>query len=85
MVLKSESMRWPGHVAYGEGKRTAYRVFLGKPERQRPLGRPGRGGAMLKKQDWRAWIFVVMASNRWRVVVDRVVNLHYHKTRELLG
>jgi hypothetical protein len=54
MVRKSEWMRWPGHVAYREGKNTAYRDFLGKPERKRPLGRPGRRGAMLKTQDGRA-------------------------------
>jgi hypothetical protein len=77
-------MRWPGHVAYREGKRTAYGVFLGKPERKRLLGRSGRREAMLKTQDGRAWIYVVMASNRWRVVVDRVMNLQFHKTRELL-
>ena len=68
-------------MAYREGKRTAYRVFLGKPERKRPLGRPGLRGATLKTQDGRAWIYVVMASNRWRVVVDRVMNLQFHKTR----
>ena len=69
MVRKSDWMRWPGHVAYREGKRTAYSVFLGKPERKRRLGRPGRRGATLKTQDGRPWIYVVMASNRWRVVV----------------
>jgi len=78
-------MRWPGHVAYREVKRTAYKVFVWKPERKRPLGRPGRRGAMLKTQDGRAWIYLVMANNRWRVVVGRVMNLQFHKTRELLA
>jgi hypothetical protein len=83
MVRKSEWMRWPGHVAYREEKSTAYKVFSEKLERKRPLGRPGRRGAMLKTQDVGAWMYVVMASNRWRVVVDRVMNLQFHKTREL--
>ena len=32
-------MRWAGHVAHMERSRNAYRVFVGKPERKRPLGR----------------------------------------------
>jgi hypothetical protein len=33
-------MRWAGHVVHrGEG-RGVYRVFVGRPERKRPLGRP---------------------------------------------
>jgi hypothetical protein len=35
-------MRWAGHVARtGEG-RGVYRVWLGRPEGKRPLGRPRR-------------------------------------------
>jgi hypothetical protein len=41
-VIKSRIMRWAGHVArMGEG-RGAYRVFVGRPEGERPLGRPKR-------------------------------------------
>ena len=41
-VIKSRRMRWSGHVArMGEG-RGVYRVFVGKPEGKRPLGRPRR-------------------------------------------
>jgi len=32
-------MRWAGHVA-PMGKRGLYRVLVGKPEEERPLGRP---------------------------------------------
>jgi hypothetical protein len=39
--MKSKRMRWTGHVACVEGKRTAYRVFLRKPEGKRALGRCG--------------------------------------------
>jgi hypothetical protein len=39
-VIKSRRMRWAGHVArMGEGRR-AYRIFVGRPEGRRPLGRP---------------------------------------------
>jgi hypothetical protein len=39
-VIKSRKMRWEEHVvAMGEG-RGVYRVFVGKPEEKRPLGRP---------------------------------------------
>ena len=41
-VIKSRRMRWVGHVArMGEG-RGVYRVLLGKPVGERPLGRPRR-------------------------------------------
>jgi hypothetical protein len=33
-------MRWAGHVARMGEKRNAYRIFVGKPEGTRPLGRP---------------------------------------------
>jgi hypothetical protein len=41
-VFKSRKMRWTGHVTgVGEG-RDVYRVFVGRPEGERPLGRPRR-------------------------------------------
>jgi hypothetical protein len=41
-VIKSRRMRWVGHVArMGEG-RGVYRVLVGRPEGERPLGRPRR-------------------------------------------
>ena len=41
-VVKSRRMRWVGHVAHmGEG-RGVHRVLVGKPEGERPLGRPRR-------------------------------------------
>jgi hypothetical protein len=41
-VIKSRRMRWTGHVArMGEG-RGVYRVFVGRPEGRRPLGRSMR-------------------------------------------
>jgi hypothetical protein len=60
------------HIVRGRELHTG---FLGKPERKRLLGRPGRRWAMFKKECGRTWIYVVMSSNRWRVVVDRVMKL----------
>jgi len=39
-VIKSRRMRWAGHVARMGEERGAYRVLVGKPEGNRPLGRP---------------------------------------------
>ena len=38
--VKSRRLRWAGHVARVEQSRNAYRVLVGKPEGNRPLGRP---------------------------------------------
>ena len=40
--LKSRRLRWAGHVARMEQSRSAYIVLVGKPESERPLGRPRR-------------------------------------------
>jgi hypothetical protein len=39
-MMKSRSMRWAGHVARMGEKKNAYRILVGKPEGNRPLGRP---------------------------------------------
>jgi hypothetical protein len=39
-MIKSRWMRWAGCVARMRGKRNAYRILVGKPEGERPLGRP---------------------------------------------
>jgi hypothetical protein len=39
-VIKSRIMRWVGHIARREEERGVYRVLVGKPEGNRPLGRP---------------------------------------------
>jgi hypothetical protein len=35
-------MRWAGHVARMGETRNVYRILVGKPEGERPLGRPRR-------------------------------------------
>jgi len=39
-VIKSRRMRWAGHVARTGERKGLYRVFVGKTEGKRPLGRP---------------------------------------------
>ena len=39
---KSRRLRWAGHIARTEQSRNVYRVLVGKPEGNRPLGRPRR-------------------------------------------
>jgi len=41
-VIKSRRMKWAWHVARMGEDRGVYKVFLGKPEGKRPLGRPRR-------------------------------------------
>jgi hypothetical protein len=42
VLFKARRMRWAGHVARIEERRNAYRLWVGKPEGKRPLGRPTR-------------------------------------------
>jgi hypothetical protein len=56
-MIKLKAVRWAEHVARMEEKRYACRVFVGKPEGKRPLGRPRRRlednlKIDLKKEDW---------------------------------
>jgi hypothetical protein len=39
-VIKSRRMRWAGYAGEGRG---VYRVWVGRPEGKRPLGRPRHG------------------------------------------
>jgi hypothetical protein len=40
-VIKSRRMEWTGHVARMGKMRNAHSVLDGKPEKKRPLGKPG--------------------------------------------
>jgi hypothetical protein len=71
-------------------KRVAYRLLVGKPEGKRPLGRPrfrwvdnirmDLGGVEWGDVDW---IGLAKDRNRWRALVNSVLNLH--GLHEMLG
>jgi hypothetical protein len=44
--VKSRRMRWTGHVARMGEERKVYKVLMGKPEKNSPLGRPRRRWGM---------------------------------------
>jgi hypothetical protein len=63
-------------------KRNAYRILVGKPEGKRPLGRPRRRWVDNIRMDlgevgWGDvdWIDLAQDRNRWRAVVNSVLNL----------
>jgi hypothetical protein len=41
-MINSRRMRWVGHVARMGKTTNVYRILVGKPERNTPLGRPRR-------------------------------------------
>jgi hypothetical protein len=46
-------VRWTGHEARTEETRNAYKILVGKPEGNRPLGRPRRRGVDNIRKDLR--------------------------------
>jgi hypothetical protein len=63
-------------------KRNAYRLFVGKPEGKRPLGRPRHRWVANIRMDlgevgWGDvdWIGLAKVRKRWRALVNSVLNL----------
>jgi hypothetical protein len=63
-------------------KRNAYRIWVGKPERKRPLGRPRRRWEDNIRMDLREigwgdmdWIDLAQDREHWRALVITVMNL----------
>jgi hypothetical protein len=74
--------RWTGHVALMGSKRTAYGLFVGKPEGKRPLGRPRRRWINNIKMDlleigWSVVDLIGLAQDRynWGALANAVINL----------
>jgi hypothetical protein len=81
-IIKSRKMRWAVHLAHMGEKRSAYRLLVGKPEGKRPLGRPRRRWVNnirmnLGEVGWGDvdWIGLAQDRNKWRAVVNSVLNL----------
>jgi hypothetical protein len=80
--IKLRRMRWVGHMARMGKGRNVYRILVGKPEGKRPLERPGHRWGDGIKMDLREigyggveWIRLAQDRDRWRAVVNAVMNL----------
>jgi hypothetical protein len=69
-VIKSRRMRWAGYVARLVQGRGVYRVLVGRPEGNRPLGRPRCRGEDNIKLDLRE--IGIDGANWIRLAQDRV-------------
>ena len=81
-VIKSRRMRWEGNVARMVERRCVYRVFMGKPEVKRPLGRPRCRWEDNIKMDLQevgcegmGWIKLAQNRDSWRALVNMVINI----------
>jgi hypothetical protein len=81
-MIISRRMRWAGHVARRAETRNAYRILVGKPEGETPLGRRRRRWVDSIKIDVREigwdgmeWIELAQDRDQWRALVNTVMNL----------
>jgi hypothetical protein len=83
-IIKSRRMKWAEHLARMVEKRNVCRLLVRKPEGKIPLGRPRRRWADntnlridLGEVGWGDvdWIGLAQDRNRWRALVNSVLNL----------
>ena len=78
-------MSWVGHVGRMGEKRGAYRILVGKPEGKRQLGRPRHrleDNIKMELQEvglegFMDWIDLAEERDRWRALVNAVINLWF--------
>jgi len=80
-VIKSRRMRWAGHVARMGEEMVVCRVFVGKPEGKRPLGRPRPRWVDNIRMDlqevgrgYMDWIGLAQDRDSWWTLVSAVIN-----------
>jgi hypothetical protein len=81
-VMKSRRMTLPGHVARMGERRGVHRVLVGKTEGKIPLGKPRYRWVHNIKMDLQEvgcggidWIEMALDRDRWRAVVNAVMNI----------
>jgi hypothetical protein len=81
-IIESRRMSWVGHVARILPKRNTYRLLVEKSEGKRPLGRPRLRWVDNIRIDLGevgcgdvVWIDLAQDRNKWRALVDSVLNL----------
>ncbi|PNF43455.1 hypothetical protein B7P43_G11492 [Cryptotermes secundus] len=81
-MIKSRRMRWAGYVARMGERQNAHRILMGKPKREKPLGRPRRRWVDNIKMDlreigWDGMDFIDLAQDRdrWRALLNTVIKL----------
>jgi hypothetical protein len=81
-VINWRRMRWAGQVAPMGEERGVDRILVGKYERKRPLGRPRLDGRIILGWIFRKWdvggidwIGLAQDRDRWRAIMNAVMNL----------
>jgi hypothetical protein len=74
-IIKLRRVKWAGHVARMGEKRNAYRLLVGKPKGKRALGRPRCRWVDNIRMDLGEVRWGDVDWNRWRTLVNSVLNL----------
>ena len=79
--IKSRRMRWAGHVARMGEEWEVYRIWVGKPEGRRPLGRPRLRCVDNIRMDLQEvgcgcmdWIGLAQDRDKWRTFLGAVMD-----------
>jgi hypothetical protein len=64
-IVKLRRMRWAGHVARMGEKKNAYSLLVGRPEGNRPLGRPRHWWGIILRWSLERWDGVMWTGLVW--------------------
>jgi hypothetical protein len=74
-VILSRIMKWVGLVALWVKRDRSINGLVGKPEGKRPVGRPRPREEDYIRMDLQDWIVLAQERDKWRPVVNAVMNL----------